>query len=85
MKQIVMNEVVSSQIQSVGYDIETETLYIQFKNGKIYSYKEVEAHVYQEMMNSESLGKYFNSTIRNFHEHKQTDYVKTDGLITIQS
>jgi hypothetical protein len=64
----------SSQITSIGYDAKTRVLEIQFKrNGAIYSYASVPQSVYDELLTSSSVGKYFNANIKN-----RNNYVKQE-------
>ena len=56
--------VFSSTILSVGYDEGTETLEIEFKNGGIYQYYNVPKTIYEQMMASDSKGKYHNLYIK---------------------
>jgi len=53
----------SSNIHSIGYDVASKTLQVEFLNGNIYQYCNVPVHVYNELMKSTSKGKYFNSKI----------------------
>lgn len=48
----------SSNIYSVGYSYETNTLQIEFKNRQVYEYYNVPVNIYIEFMNSQSKGKY---------------------------
>jgi len=54
----------SSMIAAIGYDAETQTVEVEFKRGAIWQYEGVPAPVYQAMMESESIGKYFNAEIK---------------------
>lgn len=54
-----MKPVESSLITAVGYDEATEILRIEFKSGGTYDYMMVPTHVYEDMMASESIGKFF--------------------------
>ena len=54
---------------SIGYDEESKTLEIQFHSGGIYQYDEVEKEIYEELMNSESKGRYFMSMIRGAYSY----------------
>ncbi|MBA2351953.1 MAG: KTSC domain-containing protein [Burkholderiales bacterium] len=60
MKRI---SVISSAINSIGYDAETGILEIEFAGGNAYQYYDVPHHVYDEMMHAESLGAYVNEAI----------------------
>ncbi|OZS73739.1 KTSC domain-containing protein [Providencia rettgeri] len=54
----------SSNLLSVGYEIETMILEIEFNSG-LYQYYDVPEYIYQELINSSSLGRYFNHNIKN--------------------
>lgn len=62
---MIRQPVSSSNIQSVGYDAESNTLEIEFKSGTIYQYFDVPQAVYQELLNASSMGQYFSSNIRS--------------------
>jgi len=64
-EQIEMTPVKSTNIRFVGYDKETFQLRVQFTNGGLFQYSGVPEEVYDEMMNSESVGAYFSRNIRN--------------------
>lgn len=56
--------VTSSNLVSVGYDPETQTLEIEFKEGRVYQYYKVPVEIYQGLMAAGSKGSYFYSHIR---------------------
>jgi hypothetical protein len=53
----------SSMIAAVGYDAETKTLYAEYNSGKIYAYEEVEAEIFEEVLEASSVGRYFRANI----------------------
>ena len=55
--------VISTNVISVGYDATTETLEVEFKSG-IYQYYNVPQSIYDQMMISESKGKFLNVYIK---------------------
>jgi hypothetical protein len=58
----------SSMISSVGHSEEESILEIEFKsNGVIWQYNDVPDYVYQEMLNSDSTGKYFHQNIKDHY------------------
>lgn len=64
-EDIWMEDVDSSCFSEVGYAYKTETLYVRFKDsGSLYRYDEVPSYVYEELMDSDSLGGYYNSDIK---------------------
>lgn len=54
----------SSLINKIGYDESTQELQITFNNGKRVDYTNVPKNVYNELMNSSSVGKYYNANIK---------------------
>jgi len=56
-------QVSSSSISEVGFG--NGTLEITFTNGKTYQYFNVPEETFEEMIASDSVGKFFNSVIRN--------------------
>jgi len=61
----------SSNLASVGYDEHEEILEIEFQHGGVYQYFDVPKKVYEELMNADSHGIYFNVNIRNkYIDHK---------------
>lgn len=63
--------VVSTSLQSVGYDAATSTLEVEFKaSGKVYQYMNVHARVYRRLLGAPSKGSYFNAYIRNVYPER---------------
>lgn len=60
-----MKNVSSSMIKTIGYDEKGQKLRVQFKNGDIYVYSDVEKEVYVDLMNAHSIGRYFIQVIKN--------------------
>jgi hypothetical protein len=63
--------VVSSNIASIGYDPNTMTLEVEFKNGSVYQYFDVPESTYQELMTASSVGTYLNQHIKNSFRYAQ--------------
>ena len=61
----------SSDIHSIGYDNDTEVLEIEFNNGGVYQYSHVPEHVYTELMNASSHGKFFHSHIKSKYSYQR--------------
>lgn len=57
--------VVSSTIESVGYDEHTLILEVAFKSGRVYQYQAVPPIQYKTLMSSYSVGKAFAANIRD--------------------
>ena len=64
-------EVESSVIGAVGH---SRVLEILFESGRVYQYYDVPENIYQEMLTSESKGKYFNANIRGKYPYQEIEY-----------
>lgn len=62
--QIPMHPVESSNISYIGYDYDTQELYITFIKGDTYKYDNVPEQVFKEFLEASSVGKYYISNIR---------------------
>ena len=58
----------SSMIASASYDDDRKVLEIRFRTARVYQYREVPRGVYEELIASDSAGKYFNEVIRNGYD-----------------
>lgn len=58
------NPVSSSNISSVGYDADSQTLEIEFHDGGIYQYAGVPESEYEGLISSGSQGRYFHDNIK---------------------
>ncbi|CAI0696705.1 MULTISPECIES: KTSC domain-containing protein [Serratia] len=56
--------VTSSNISSIGYDAESQTLEIEFLNGAIYQYFDVPEQVHAELMRADSVGAFLARNIK---------------------
>jgi hypothetical protein len=61
--------VTSSNVASVGYDLNTMTLEVEFRNGSVYQYFDVSESVYQDLMSASSVGTYLNQTIKAIYRY----------------
>ena len=67
----------SSNIAEIGYDLDTMTLEVKFKNGGIYRYWPITKGGYDSLMAAGSRGKYFSKNIRN---NPNVNYKKIDEM-----
>lgn len=58
-----MVSVVSTNVEQVGYDADTQVMAVRFKSG-LYHYFDVPELVYQELLASESKGTYLAANIK---------------------
>lgn len=54
----------SSDLASVGYDPQAQTLEVEFNHGEVYQYYNVPKSVYDGLMNASSHGQYFDRNIK---------------------
>jgi len=59
----------SSNISSVGYDIVSRVMEIEFHHGAIFQYFGVPERVYEELMSSPAIGSYFMNEIKGKYEN----------------
>lgn len=59
----------SSNIQSVGYDIDTKVLEVKFKRGGVYRYLQVPEIVYLGLMDATSHGKYLEAHVKGTYHY----------------
>ena len=62
----------------VGHDSADNKLMVQFKNGEVYEYYGVDEKTYKDMLDSTSIGKYFNSMIRGRHTYKKIGKIRDE-------
>lgn len=68
-----LETVESDVIHAIGYDDEINVLEIIFNSGQIYQYRNVPREVFEQFMQSESKGNYFQHNIRDEFEFWQWD------------
>lgn len=66
-----MHPVSSSNIAAVGYDRETQTVYVQFLNGTSYAYKGVPEHEFENLRTAPSVGSYLNRYFKNVYPYER--------------
>jgi len=67
-----MVNVSSSNIQAVGWQAEREgddvgTLRVAFRNGAVFDYSDVPGVIYQQLLESPSVGSYFHGNIKSHY------------------
>ena len=66
-----MQPVSSSNIAAVGYDAESQSVYIQFLNGSTYVYKGVPEHEFENLRTAPSVGSYLNRNYKNVYPYER--------------
>ena len=63
--------VTSSNIASIGYDANSQTLEVEFLNGGVYQYFDVPQHIYDGIMNADSHGQYLAQNIKGVYRYSK--------------
>ena len=62
-----MHPVSSSNIAAVGYDAESESVYVEFLNGSTYKYSGVPASEFENLKTASSVVSYVNRNYKNVY------------------
>jgi KTSC domain len=65
--------VYSSMAARLGYDAEREILQIEFNSGAVYQYAEVDAHTWEDLQSSDSIGSFYNEEIKGYYPSVKLD------------
>lgn len=68
---MLKHSVASSNLASVGYNRETETLEVEFLNGSVYQYYDVPENMYDELMMAGSKGQFLHAYIKNAYPYSR--------------
>jgi hypothetical protein len=66
-----MFPVSSSNVESVGYDEESQIVFVQFLNGSMYIYKGVEKHQFENLRDADSIGSYLHRNYKNVYPYEK--------------
>ena len=58
-------------LKSVGYDEKEQILEVEFNHGGIYEYYDVEKDIFDDLIDADSVGRYFNNNIKDDYEYTQ--------------
>lgn len=70
MENIIFKFVESSNIESVGYDDTTSSMYVKYKSGT-YKYDGVDKSVFESLLTSTSKGKFMNENIKGQYNYSK--------------
>lgn len=59
----------SSNMAGFSYETTTQILTVEFNNGSRYDYYDVPEHVYENMKNADSKGRYLNTEIKGHYRY----------------
>lgn len=63
--------VASTNVISIGYDEQTETLEVEFLNGSVYQYYNVPPDLFERFRTAPSKGQFLNAMIRNAYPYSR--------------
>jgi hypothetical protein len=63
--------VASSNVQSIGYEPQSQTLEVEFLEGTIYQYYGVPQNMYDQLMREPSKGRFLNTYIKNQYPYSR--------------
>lgn len=79
-----MVKVKSSQLDSAGYDEETNDLYVEFSSGIVYKYSVVPKRVFDRFIgHGNGAGAYFHLNIRMNYRYKKTELKVENSTIQV--
>ena len=61
----------SSNVKAIGYDANSQTLEVEFVNGRVYQYYGVPDHVHAEFMRAPSKGQFLHYQIKNQYAYSR--------------
>lgn len=63
----------SGNVAEIGHDAATNTLEVQYKNGGVYRYADVDADKHSALMKAPSIGGFIHANIKGHHPHTKVD------------
>ena len=76
--RVAYTPVVSSNVHSVGYKVETHTLFVRFKDhrgggewGSKYAYLGVPSHLYLDLLRAGSKGTFLGESVKGVYRYKR--------------
>ncbi|MCY4463359.1 MAG: KTSC domain-containing protein [Albidovulum sp.] len=61
----------SSNLASAGYDIDSQTLEVEFSSGPVYQYYDVPEYIYEQLVQAGSKRRFFRQNIRNAYPYSR--------------
>ena len=61
----------STNVRAIGYDSQTETLEVEFVNGRVYQYYGVPDQIHAQFMEAPSKGQFLNYYVKNHYPYSR--------------
>lgn len=71
MPEPTMEYVSSSNIEAVGYDVESRELWVRFTSGDTYVYSNVDEGTHQSLVSAPSIGSYLNRAVKGAFDYRK--------------
>lgn len=68
-----MHSVSSSNVAELGYDENSQQLYVRFVSGSLYRYSNVPVYEYEALDNAPSIGSYLNRNFKNVYPYERLE------------
>lgn len=68
-----MQNVESSNVESVGYDPDTQEMHVRYRNGQLYKYEGVPEEVHQTVIGSDSIGTELHRSVKGTYPHTRLE------------
>lgn len=68
-----MKPVTSSNVDSIGYNDDTQELCVRFLNNSLYVYKNVPKIEYEGLENAPSIGSYIHRNLKNVYPYERIE------------
>lgn len=65
------DSVASTNVASAGYHEESQTMEVEFLNGSVYQYYNIDADLFRQFMESHSKGQFLNVYIKNAYPYSR--------------
>lgn len=66
-----LHPVSSSNVAAVGYDAQSQAVYVQFHDGSLYAYKGVTEQEFTNLRTASSVGSYLNRNYKNIYPYER--------------
>jgi hypothetical protein len=77
LSEVKLSKVTSSNIAEMGYEKTLNTLIVKFHSGDIWAYTPVAKSTYSQLVEAESVGKAFNTLVKNNSQVVQVNITHT--------
>jgi hypothetical protein len=68
-----MTPVSSSNVAEIGYDADSQTVFVRFLDNSLYIYKGVPPFDYEGLLNASSIGSYLHRNFKNVYAYERIE------------